>query len=125
VRESRVSGQVEEEARRLVEAAGDWLRTHREQAERAQQEERAQQAERGAGQDHTTCQGCPWCRAKAAFGANGSETLESLADLLGSAADSLRLYAQSRRGPERSGSEESPAGESRAEESPGEDGGRP
>lgn len=43
------------------------------------------------------CRGCPWCRAKAAAGPIGADTLDSLAHLLGAAAESLSLFAQSRR----------------------------
>lgn len=46
----------------------------------------------------TTCTGCPWCRARASVGPLGVDTLDSLADLLGSAAQSLRAFADSRRG---------------------------
>lgn len=43
------------------------------------------------------CTGCPWCRAKAAAGPLGADALESLAHLLGAAAQSLQLFAESRR----------------------------
>ncbi|WP_114908213.1 hypothetical protein [Ornithinimicrobium murale] len=43
------------------------------------------------------CRGCPWCRARAAAGPIGADTLDSLAHLLSAAAESLSLFAQSRR----------------------------
>ncbi|MDQ3359929.1 MAG: hypothetical protein M3520_14140, partial [Actinomycetota bacterium] len=62
---------------------------------------RAGTTQEGSGQEGSTCQDCPWCRARSAVGAPGAETLVSLAALLTSAADSLRSYAESRRrGPE-------------------------
>lgn len=115
MREQWTTGSVEEEARRLVDAAGDWLRTHQGPVDRERAAEDAEPgvapgADPGPGhQAGATCQGCPWCRAKAALGGPaGADTLESLADLLSSAAESLRLFAQSRRqdepaAPEREG----------------------
>lgn len=49
-----------------------------------------------AGSEHL-CRGCPWCRAKAAAGPIGADTLDSIAHLLSAAAESLSLFAQSRR----------------------------
>ncbi|USQ81670.1 hypothetical protein [Ornithinimicrobium faecis] len=52
--------------------------------------------EREHAEEHL-CRGCPWCRAKAAAGPIGADTLDSLAHLLSTAAESLSLFAQSRR----------------------------
>ncbi|WP_154402174.1 hypothetical protein [Ornithinimicrobium cavernae] len=131
-------GQVEREARQLVEAAARWLsavpddteyaaRSRRSAAaaeesvpeeslpeesqagERAAAEPRPGESVAGesvagesvagesvAGEDHV-CRGCPWCRAKAAAGPLGADTIDSIAHLLSAAAESLSLFAQSRR----------------------------
>lgn len=128
MREQWATGSVEEEARRLVEAAGEWLRTHPGDpgfgsatagegadapehdsdgvgavtdrgghgAEGPEVDSRSDaQAHEGAA---STCQGCPWCRAKSALNTPaGVEALAGLADLLGAASESLRLFVQSRR----------------------------
>lgn len=57
---------------------------------------KAGQTPEGEAGEHL-CRGCPWCRAKAAAGPIGADTLDSLAQLLGAAAESLSLFAQSRR----------------------------
>ncbi|GAA1143055.1 hypothetical protein [Ornithinicoccus hortensis] len=76
--------------------------------------------EQTAGEQHreqVLCTGCPWCRAKAAAGPIGSDTLDSLADLLASAAVSLRHFADSRRaGHERAEGPTGPGPESSPEE---------
>lgn len=51
----------------------------------------------GASGEEQLCRGCPWCRAKAAAGPIGADTLDSIAHLLSAAAESLSLFAQSRR----------------------------
>ncbi len=112
---------VEREARQLVEAAARWLSAvptpqepaeerHTEYAEATPGQESAR-APRGApapqaesagdptqhaGREQL-CQDCPWCRAKAAAGPLGADTLDSLAHLLSAAAESLSLWASSRR----------------------------
>lgn len=114
------AGSVEEEAHRLIEAAGEWWRTQQEGAQahsaapgpshaESDHAESGQSGQFESTQGGTTgsdghqgsasepCTSCPWCRAKAAFGPIGSDTLVSLADLLAAAALSLRLYAESRR----------------------------
>lgn len=53
-------------------------------------------AGQGSSAEHL-CRGCPWCRAKAAAGPIGADTLDSIAHLLSAAAESLSLFAQSRR----------------------------
>ncbi|MCK0111676.1 hypothetical protein MWU75_05945 [Ornithinimicrobium sp. F0845] len=117
-------GSVEREARHLVEAAARWLSavpdTEQEYADGPAQGAHAQEAwaqdgraQDGRGQDEDgqaqegqaagsaeehLCRGCPWCRAKAALGGPvGADTLDSIAHLLGAAAESLSLFAQSRR----------------------------
>lgn len=109
-------GPVEREARQLVEAAARWLSAvpdpaptppaAKEQhdpsgaARRQGPDDRSDDgAAPGAGAaDEHLCHGCPWCRAKAAFGGRaGTDALESLAHLLGAAAESLALFAQARR----------------------------
>lgn len=110
------TGPVEHEARQLVEAAARWLSAVPDSgayAGRTVDEETDAEAAGGSGDagpsaaggpradaagEHL-CRGCPWCRAKAAAsGPVGADTLESLAHLLGAAAESLALFAQSRRG---------------------------
>lgn len=118
---SAETGPVEREARQLVEAAARWLSAvpdRREYADRSVDREADAEAAAGSGDpdgdgagpggaeesaatgasgEHL-CRGCPWCRAKAATaGPIGADALESLAHLLGSAAESLALFAQSRR----------------------------
>ena len=115
---------VEREARQLVEAATRWLSAvpdNDEYAARTVDLEADAEASAGSGaaglsddgprrdmgrehaqhaddsaQEHV-CRGCPWCRAKAAAGPIGADTLDSLAHLLSTAAESLSLFAQSRR----------------------------
>lgn len=118
------SGSVEREARHLVEAAARWLAAVPDEGAYAeasvtaddtggasagfdQSGERLTAADRqgqpdepepdGSAHREQLCHGCPWCRAKAAVGPLGSDTLESIAHLLGAAAESLSLFAQSRR----------------------------
>lgn len=118
------SGAVEREARHLVEAAARWLAAVPDEGAYAgapvpedhiggasagfdQSAEPFTAADRQAqldepepdGSPHREqlCHGCPWCRAKAAVGPLGSDTLDSIAHLLGAAAESLSLFAQSRR----------------------------
>lgn len=112
---AEATGPVEREARQLVEAAARWLSAVPDQqdnpssaadhspeptpeAEDAAEEAMADPHDAPAGDagEHL-CRGCPWCRAKAAAGPIGAETLDSLAQLLGAAAESLSLFAQSRR----------------------------
>lgn len=103
-------GSVEEEAHKLVRAAASWFGAAGSAAGPdgaeagsgpAGEESAGDGAEQGQGpgQDHEQelCTGCPWCRAKAAAGPIGADTLDSLADLLASAAVSLRHFADSRR----------------------------
>lgn len=110
-------GPVEHEARQLVEAAARWLSAVPDSGEYAgrtvdreadaeasaglvDEPRDARGSEESAGSETSgehLCRGCPWCRAKAAAGPIGADTLESLAHLLGSAAESLALFAQSRR----------------------------
>lgn len=112
--EAAETGPVEREARQLVEAASRWLSAvpdprasaeagEPEAGEREMGEPEVGEPEMGerdasaeAGEEHL-CRGCPWCRAKSAAGPIGADTLESLAHLLGAAAESLALFAQSRR----------------------------
>lgn len=56
-------------------------------------------ASRAGSEGHEPCTDCPWCRAKAAAGGAGAgvEALEGLADVLDSAAVSLRAFAAHRR----------------------------
>jgi len=119
-------GPVEREARQLVEAAARWLSAvpdpTPDTTDRAESDPvgpgtvaeapdaqpggagqgeyadgAAQAAGPGSGEEHL-CRGCPWCRAKAAFGGHaGADALDSLAHLLGAAAESLALFAQARR----------------------------
>ncbi|WP_256841865.1 hypothetical protein [Ornithinimicrobium cryptoxanthini] len=106
------SGPVEQEARQLVEAAARWLAAVPDTgayADRADEQESDTEGSAGtgtgpgfgedvdgsAGAEHL-CRGCPWCRAKAA-GPIGADTLDSIAHLLSAAAESLSLFAQSRR----------------------------
>lgn len=115
-----VTGSVEREARQLVEAAARWLSAvpdREEYAGRAPEQDTDAESSAGSGDEGGSgaawfgasgaqeqasgehlCRGCPWCRAKAAAaGPIGTDALESLAHLLGSAAESLSLFAQSRR----------------------------
>lgn len=136
---------MEREARQLVEAAARWLSVVPDNPEyaagtgdagaaaRARTDEGDRAGDRGnteetlgqeqaQGQEHL-CRGCPWCRARAAAGPIGADTLDSLAQLLGAAAESLSLFAQSRReaaGRESAGAE--PAG-AEPDERPGPDAG--
>lgn len=114
---------MEQEARQLVEAAARWLAAVPDAGAYAdrtgEQDDGAQgsaETEAGfgehvgadaggreggpdgesAGSEHL-CRGCPWCRAKAAAGPIGADTLDSIAHLLSAAAESLSLFAQSRR----------------------------
>ncbi|WP_153396510.1 hypothetical protein [Ornithinicoccus halotolerans] len=88
-------GSVEEEAHRLVRAAADWWQAQDGQSAGAWAATAdAEPAGHEKGPE-ATCTGCPWCRAKAALGPVGADTLLGVADLLGSAADSLRAYARS------------------------------
>lgn len=127
-------GHVEQEARQLVAAAARWLsavpsdggeygdsrqegpatdRGDREQDSTARDSSDRAQAEHGPEQ----CSSCPWCRAKAAVGPLGVDTLDSLAHLMGAAAESLQLFAQARReqaeGREHDAEGEDPQGEDR------------
>lgn len=108
---------VHREARQLVEAAARWLSAVPDRAEYAGTDPDPEGPEclgpddvGPLGEDAETtlgppppqseehlCKGCPWCRAKAAAGPIGADTLDSLASLLGAAAESLALFAQSRR----------------------------
>lgn len=117
-------GTVEDEAHRLIEAAGGWWRsqqgssdgndptgrargTHGCTAASAGTDESGTDAssaeDSGTGARSATadepagCTACPWCRAKAAFGPIGADTFDSLAELLEAAALSLRLLAHNRR----------------------------
>lgn len=102
-------GSVEQEAHKLVRAAAEWLAsdggpgpgdaTPDGPTQAADEGPQAGGPGTGDSQPHeqATCTGCPWCRAKAAAGPVGADTLDSLADLLGSASVSLRHFAQSRR----------------------------
>lgn len=115
-------GSVEDEAHKLVRAAAAWFGTEISGAGEARTSSAGSSAGHGsfryaretagpdAGDkgdtgghradeehDQVLCTGCPWCRAKAAAGPIGAETLDSLADLLSSAAVSLRHFADSRR----------------------------
>lgn len=116
---------MEQEARQLVEAAARWLAAVPDSgayAERAgEQESDTEESagtragfgedvgpEGGSGEDvgpeaggEHLCRGCPWCRAKAAAGPIGADTLDSIAHLLSAAAESLSLFAQSRRDAQR------------------------
>lgn len=118
------AGPVEREARQLVEAAARWLSVVPDNGEYAartgdlgaaeQEQERGEEQQSGdheQSEEHL-CRGCPWCRARAAAGPIGADTLDSLAHLLGAAAESLSLFAQSRR--------ESAGGEPAGAESSGE-----
>ncbi len=112
-------GDVEQEAEQLVAAARRWLQSVPMSARSGPPGERAadpwadltdrvgeqppRAADPGAGgptaapdQEHR-CTGCPWCRARTAMGPVGAETLDSLADLLTSASESLRAFAEHRR----------------------------
>lgn len=119
-------GPLEREARHLVEAAARWLSAVPDPDQVGGEDVDGQYAEgsaprtgsaeheggtadaggrsaagertaAGHGEEHL-CRGCPWCRAKAAFGGPlGADTLDSIAHLLGSAAESLALMAQARR----------------------------
>lgn len=98
-------GSLEEEADKLVQAAASWWQ------ERQQTSRGSAAAEgSGTGSEHTgeserggersgerACTGCPWCRARSAMGPIGSDTIDSLADLLDAAASSLRSFAAHRR----------------------------
>lgn len=106
--ETAGSGPVEREARQLVEAAARWLsavpdndgyaaRTGDPVTDGAAPVGSATGEDTAQGSQEHLCRGCPWCRAKAAAGPLGADTLESLAQLLGAAAESLSLFAQSRR----------------------------
>lgn len=113
-------GSVEEEAHRLVRAAADWWHAREEQAQPGARAATADTEPAG----HETasgaaCTGCPWCRAKAALGPATADTLLGVADLLGSAADSLRAYAQSQgaRDPQQRAEEEPEAGNGEQPES--------
>lgn len=103
---------VEQEAHRLVSAASAWWQAQSSRADRqpyeaAQPSGQADESpghhsEDGEAPGHTdgasqTCQGCPWCRAKSAFGPASAETLDGLADLLDAASQSLRTFAHDRR----------------------------
>ena len=106
--EAAETGPVEREARQLVEAASRWLSAVPDPAASVDERESGEYDDQpadehaagdhgaGSGEEHL-CRGCPWCRAKAAAGPIGADTLESLAHLLGAAAESLALFAQSRR----------------------------
>lgn len=113
---SEATGQIEREARQLVDAAARWLSAVPEDAEYAARtvdleadaeagagssdEGQLEDVGNGPGREHTEeylCRGCPWCRAKAAAGPLGADTLDSIAHLLSTAAESLSLFAQSRR----------------------------
>nr|MDQ3359893.1 hypothetical protein [Actinomycetota bacterium] len=99
-------GPVADEAHRLVRAAAHWLQSRDvmaahdpagsqpdapdrasgpgEEADRAngttqEGRPRAGTTQEGSGQEGSTCQDCPWCRARSAVGAPGAETLVSLA----------------------------------------------
>ena len=140
-------GHVEQEARQLVAAAARWLSAApsapQEYADRpdggpkdardardatgATDSAGSPESERGSAHDRGSgpepCTGCPWCRAKAAAGPLGADTLESLSQLLGAAAASLQLMAQSRRDQAAEGSSEG-SSEDRSEdptEDPSED----
>jgi hypothetical protein len=99
---------VEREARQLVEAAARWLTAVPDDRRYAGTSGAADPAggssepdagpERpGSPDGEQLCHGCPWCRAKAAVGPLGADTLDSVAHLLSAAAESLTLFAQSRR----------------------------
>lgn len=126
MREQRTTGSVEEEARRLVEAAGEWLRTHQggTSGGRAAGDDGTEDGptahDPDGHRDHAgTCQGCPWCRAKAALsGPAGADALEGLADLLAAASESLRLFARSRRQHHTPGTGEDRADETEREGEP-------
>lgn len=128
---TEATGPVEREARQLVEAAARWLSAvpdqqddSRSSADRSadpapgsgekgevdvgEATEGSQGTADGDAGEHL-CRGCPWCRAKAAAGPIGADTLDSLAQLLGAAAESLSLFAQSRR--EAAGRADGTAGE--------------
>lgn len=119
------AGPVEREARQLVEAAARWLSVVPDNSEDAARtgDLGAAEQEQADAHEHAEeglCRGCPWCRAKAAAGPIGADTLDSLAHLLGAAAESLSLFAQSRResaGGEPAGAESSgePAGDESAD----------
>ena len=96
-------GSVEQEARKLVGAAAEWVRAYQQPGSGASGERHTDPAgaeaetPQGEGHREETCQGCPWCRARSTMGPVGADALESLADLLASASQSLRLFAESRR----------------------------
>lgn len=85
---------VEQEAHRLVRAAAEWWHARGEQAPPGQPAAGEAQPESDDATSAVPCTGCPWCRAKARFGPVGADAALGFADLLGSAADSLRAYAQ-------------------------------
>lgn len=112
---AREVGDVREEAARLVQAAGRWLdavpspRTAPEPGADAGEETESppagasggEPAGASGGESGATAAGpsCPWCRARAALGPTGADTLDSLANLLAMAADSLHHLADARREP--------------------------